>query len=57
MKELRCRDSGADCDFVARAEIGEDLLRQAAEHARKDHGMTEITEEFKAKIRGLIRDV
>lgn len=57
MKELRCRDSGADCDFVARAETNEELLGKVAEHARKDHGMAEIAPEFKAKIEGLIRDV
>jgi len=57
MKELRCKDSGADCDFVARGETTEELMGKAAEHARKDHGMTEISEEFKAKIQSLIRDV
>ena len=57
MKEIRCRDSGADCDFVAQAETEEELLRKAAEHGRKDHQMESIPDELKTKMRSMIRDV
>ena len=56
MKVLRCRDAGFDCDHVMRAETEEEVLRQAAEHAKAAHNMGEISEEVVAKIRTLIRD-
>ena len=55
-KVLRCRDVGMDCDFVARAETEEEILKKAAEHAAKDHNMTEIPPEAVEKIREVIRD-
>lgn len=57
MKELRCRDVGFDCDKVLRAESEEEILRQAAEHATKDHGLTEITEETARQVAGKVRTV
>ena len=30
-KALRCRDVGIDCDFVARAETEEEILKKAGE--------------------------
>ncbi|MBI4410669.1 MAG: DUF1059 domain-containing protein [Gemmatimonadetes bacterium] len=57
MKELRCRDVGLDCDAVIRAETEEEVMRQAAEHARKEHGMTNIGEEDQRKMRSKIRAV
>ena len=56
MKVLRCRDAGADCNFEARAESTEEILRLAAEHGRKDHGMQEIPEGMAEKPESLIRD-
>jgi predicted small metal-binding protein len=55
-KVLRCRDVGMDCDFVARAETEEEILKKAAEHADTEHGMKEITEEVLAKVRAAVRD-
>ncbi len=57
MKELRCRDVGFDCDKVLRAESDDEILRQAAEHATKDHGLTEITEETARQVAGKVRTV
>ena len=31
-KTVSCRDVGMDCDFVAKGETNEDIMRQAAEH-------------------------
>ena len=38
-KVLRCRDVGIDCDFVARADSEEEILKKAAEHAAATHDM------------------
>jgi predicted small metal-binding protein len=55
-KVLKCRDVGMDCDFVARGETEEEILKQAAKHAGKTHGMTEMSAEVIAKVRSAIRD-
>ena len=56
-KELRCRDTGMNCDFVIRAESEGELMRKAAEHARKTHGMKELAPDMNAKVRAAIRNV
>lgn len=55
-KIVSCRDAGADCDFVARGDSEEDVLRQVAEHARTDHNMSEIPADVRDKVRAAIRD-
>ena len=55
-KALRCRDVGMDCDFVARAETEEEILKKAAEHAATAHEMKEIPEEVLEKVRAAIRN-
>jgi predicted small metal-binding protein len=55
-KILRCNDIGLDCDFVAKADTEEEILRQAAEHAAATHDMKEIPEDVLAKVRAAIRD-
>ena len=55
-KVLRCRDVGMDCDFVARAETEEEILKKVAEHAQTVHNMDEIPEDVLAKVRSVIRD-
>jgi len=54
-KSLSCRDVGVDCDFSICAETEEEIFRQAAEHARKEHNLTEFSEEMKDKARSVIR--
>ena len=54
-KVLHCRDVGFDCDGVCRADTEEEVLRMAAEHAKADHGITELTEEVVAKVKAAIR--
>jgi len=39
-KVLRCRDLGMDCPIEVRADSEDELLRLAAEHAEKDHGLS-----------------
>jgi predicted small metal-binding protein len=55
-KTISCRDVGMDCDFVAKGETTEDIMQQAAEHARTAYNMTEIPPEVADKVRGAIRD-
>ena len=55
-KVIRCKDVGMDCDFEARAETEEEILKKVAEHAGTTHDMTEISEEVLAKVRAAIKD-
>jgi predicted small metal-binding protein len=55
-KSLSCRDVGAGCDFSICAETEEEIFRQAAEHARKEHNRTEFSQELKDKARSAIRE-
>ncbi len=38
---VACKDTGTECDFVARAETEEDLMAQIAKHAKEVHGYTD----------------
>jgi predicted small metal-binding protein len=57
MKTLSCREAGFECDYVVKGETEEEILRNGAEHAKRDHGMKdfEMTPEFEQKLKGLIR--
>ena len=57
MKEIRCKDAGVACDFVAQAETTEELMKKVAEHAKKDHGYKDIPAEMVEKVKSLIREV
>jgi predicted small metal-binding protein len=39
MLTLLCRETGLDCDYVIQGETEEEILKNAAEHAIKVHGM------------------
>ncbi len=56
-KRLSCRDAGADCDFVACGDTEEELFQKAADHAKSDHNMNEIPQDFRDKARSVIREV
>jgi len=56
-KAVSCRDVGADCDFEARADTEEELMRKLAQHAREGHNMHEIPQELRDKIKAHIREV
>ena len=57
MKELRCEDLGMKCSWVGKAGTDDELLRQAASHAEKAHGMKKIEEPMTSKVRAAIRTV
>lgn len=56
-KAIKCRDVGVDCDFEARANTVEELMKKIAEHAQSAHGMKEIPADLVAKVGAAIRDV
>jgi len=56
-KRLSCRDVGVDCDFVVCGQTEEEIFQKAAEHARKEHNMSEIPKDLLDKARAAIRDV
>jgi predicted small metal-binding protein len=56
MKVLRCRDAGVNCDWVGKGKTEDEVLKLAAEHGRKAHGMKEISPDMLAKTRAAIRD-
>ena len=55
-RRMSCRDVGQDCDFVARGETDEEVMGQAAEHARAAHGMDEVPPEVAERAWAAIRD-
>lgn len=38
---IACKDTGVECDFVARAETEEELMTQIAKHAKEVHDYTD----------------
>ncbi len=54
-KHLRCRDVGLDCDFEAHGASDDDVMRQAAAHAARAHGIREITPDLESRARAAIR--
>ena len=55
MYEIRCKDVGFDCPGVVVGKTRDEVLGQAAEHARTAHGVT-VTPELADRVRGLIRE-
>ncbi|PRY26876.1 putative small metal-binding protein [Aliiruegeria haliotis] len=52
-KVLKCGDLMPGCDFEARAETTDEILREAAAHAKEVHGLDvtpELAEQVKARI-------
>jgi predicted small metal-binding protein len=54
---VSCRDAGADCDFMVRAETEEEVLRIVADHACRSHQMCEISPDMKSKVSSLMKTV
>ena len=55
MKTLHCSDAGFDCQGVIKANTEEEVLQQAAEHAREVHHVT-VTPDLANELKTLIRD-
>jgi len=56
MKELRCSDLNPGCSFRAEGKDDAEVMKKAAEHARKDHGMAHIPPDVAQKAQAAIRD-
>jgi predicted small metal-binding protein len=57
MKELHCKDVGFDCKGVLRAENEDELLKQAADHARTVHNVKQLDAATVTTIRSKVRTV
>ena len=56
MKTLSCREAGCECDYVAKGETEEEVIRDAARHSTEEHGKTEDDmSKMKEMLRALIR--
>ena len=56
MKEFKCKDAGHACDWKARGEDEQEIIRQAKDHGRTQHGMKD--QEMKDElIRPLLHDI
>jgi predicted small metal-binding protein len=58
MLTVSCREVGLDCDYVAKGETEEEIMKDAGQHAVRDHGYKEeeiMTPEMKEKIRSHIK--
>jgi predicted small metal-binding protein len=38
MLTVSCREVGMDCDYVCKGETEEEIMKNAEEHALRDHG-------------------
>ena len=54
-KVLRCGELFPGCSVEARGETEDEILMQAAEHAKRDHGVTQIDPGTLAKVKAAIR--
>jgi predicted small metal-binding protein len=55
-KVFKCSDLGMKCDFVARAETEEELMKLVRKHGMEAHGMADVKPELLAKVKAAIRD-
>lgn len=55
-KVLRCNDLMPGCPYEAKGESVDEVLAQAAEHARTVHGVAEIPAAMLPQIKGAIQD-
>ena len=57
MKEWRCSTIVPECEWTYGSESEEEILEQAAAHAREAHGMDEVPPEIVDRIRATIVEV
>lgn len=54
-KQLACGDVVPGCAFTAEAGSEDELMKKAADHAAKQHGVKDVTPELAAKLKAAIR--
>ena len=52
---LACGDVVPGCAAKIEASSEDELMAQVAEHARDEHGVTEITPELAAQVKGAVK--
>jgi predicted small metal-binding protein len=57
MKEFACRAVVPSCAATFRADTDAGILAQVAQHARDDHGLTEVSDDLVAAVAANIRSV
>jgi len=57
VKQFKCSDVMKTCNFMVQADSEEEVLEAAARHAARDHGITTMDENLKAKVKSAIKDV
>jgi predicted small metal-binding protein len=45
-----------DCSFVAKGKDDDEVMRKAAEHAKRDHNMQTVPPDLERRARSAIRD-
>jgi predicted small metal-binding protein len=55
-KILRCSDLMPGCAFVAEGKDVAEVMAKAAEHAKRDHGLSSIPPDVAAKAQAAIKD-
>jgi predicted small metal-binding protein len=55
-KVIHCRDVGYDCEGVIRAHSEEEALNMAADHAKRVHGLQQVTPQIVDKIKSVMRE-
>jgi predicted small metal-binding protein len=56
-KELHCSDVGMkNCNFVAKGNNEDEVMKKAADHAKTAHGMATIPPDVEKKAKAVIRD-
>ena len=57
MKILSCREAGCECDYVAKGETEEEVMRDAVRHGIEEHDKREENmTQMKEMLRSLIHD-
>ena len=56
-KELKCRDVGVDCDFVARGDSVQEVIETCAAHGAENHGMKSFPPEMWVQMRSKVQTV
>jgi len=56
MKTMHCGELMKGCDFVARGATEDEVMKNAAEHAKTAHGIDNITPELAQKVKAAIKN-
>jgi len=55
-KELRCGDLMSGCSAVVEGRDENEVMTKAAEHAKSEHGLDQISPDLAGKVRAAIHD-